>query len=172
MSTDLQPGDILPTRTLPPLAGGSPVRLGPHRRRSQVVVVTHLQPCDECADYLTALAAVSDRIRAEKADLIAVVGPAWGERASSLPVGLVEDRTISDSLSPMATPVVVVADRFGQLFHLFDAGSEHRFPGHERVLAVLLDIAIRCPECGVPDVPSLTSLPEPGTTSGGMRLGQ
>ncbi len=173
MSTDLQAGDFLPARTLLPLVGGSPVRLGSHGRRAQVVVVTHVQPCDQCDDYLSALAAVADRIRAEKAEVVAVVGPDWGEKASSRPVmQLVEDRTTSDTLSPSETPVVAVADRFGQLFSLFDAGAEHQFPAPERILATLLDIAIRCPECGVPDVPSLARIPEPGTTSRGMRLDQ
>ncbi len=68
--------------------------------------------------------------------------------------------------------MVAVADRFGQLFALFAAGPEHRFPEPAEVLGTLVDIAIRCPECGVPDVPSLSTIPQPGSTSGGMRLDQ
>ncbi len=164
---------MLPGRHLRPLVGDSPVRVGAHRRRAQVVVVTHRQPCEECASYLSSFDAVTGLIAAENADVLAVLTPAWQERAPSLPIpALVDDGVIGGRLSPDEAPVVAVADRFGQLFSRFDAGSDHLFPDHRQLLSSLLDIAIRCPECGVPDVPSVRTLPEPGTSSGGMRLVQ
>jgi hypothetical protein len=175
MPAPLQPGDILPARHLRPLAGDAPVRVGAHRRRAQVVVVTHPEPCEACASYLASFDSISDLFTAENADVLAVVTPAWQDRATSLslPVAaLVDDGIVGGRLSPDQTPVVAVADRFGQLFTRVDAGPDHRFPDHRQILSSLLDIAIRCPECGVPDVPSVTTLPEPGTRSGGMRLVQ
>ena len=174
MSTLLQPGDILPSRQLPPLAGGAPVRIGQNRRRAQVLVVTHAEPCEQCSAYVASFEAVGDRLAAEKADVVAVVGPAWQHDTTSTPTpapAVIDDGVIGTSLSPEHTPVVAVADRFGQLFEVFDAGPDHRFPGHEDVLGTLLHIAIACPECGVPDVPNGMMLPEMGTSSGGMRLG-
>lgn len=173
MPASLQPGDILRARHLRPLVGDSPVRVGAHRRRAQVIVVTHPEPCEECASYLTSFDSVTSLIAAENADVVAVVTPGWQERAPSLPVpALVDDGVIGERLSPDQAPVVAVADRFGQLFTRFDASADHLFPDHRKILSSLLDIAIRCPECGVPDVPSVTTIPEPGTSSGGMRLVQ
>ena len=172
MRPRLEPGDILPPVQLVPVGGGEPVRVGPGRKRSQAVVVTHPQPCEACASHLTSLATAIDRVRAEKADVFAVVGAGWQEQVPSLPfAALLDDGQVGRSFSPDGTPTVAVADRFGQLFIRFDAGAEHRFPDHDNVVSSLLDIAIRCPECGVPDVPLRTTLAEPGSTSGGMRIG-
>ncbi len=171
MAKTLQPGDIVPGRRLSPLGGGSSVRLGPNRLRPQVLVVTHDEPCDACATYLTPLAE-SEVLRAERADVLALAGPAWEGRWSAPVPGVVADPMIVEGLSPAGTPVVAVADRFGQLFTRVEAGDGHAFPEVDQVVSALLDIAIRCPECGVPDVPSPEQLPEAGTRSGGMLLGQ
>lgn len=171
MPTLVQPGDILPARRLPPLSGGAAVPVGAHRSRSQVLVVTHPEACDGCASYLATFAGVLDRVRTEKGDVLALVGAAWGEAPAPPVPALLDDGTGARLLSPAGTPVVAVADRFGQLFARYDAGTGHDFPTHDAVLTTLLDIAISCPECGVPDVPCLTTLPEPGATSGGIRLG-
>jgi hypothetical protein len=172
MPTLLEPGDILPAQELPVLAGGTSLPIGPNRKRSQVVVFTHLRPCDQCRAYLAALAALADRLQVEKADVVAIVGPQW-EAEAPLPVPAVVDAgSLRQRLTAGEDPVVTVADRFGQLFARLDAGSTHCFPDHEHVLGTLLNIAISCPECGVPDVPCTVTLPEHGTMSGGMRIGQ
>lgn len=173
MPTKLQPGDMVPVRQLQPLTGGPPVRLGSNRPRAHVVVVTHAEPCGACSDYLQSFEAAADAFRDEKGDVLALVTSAWRDDAASLPVAAaVADPVILDALAPSRTPVVAVIDRFGQLFTRVDAGDEHSFPPHDKLLFTLLDIGIRCPECGVPDVPSPGSLPEEGTRSGGMLLGQ
>lgn len=172
MPTLLQPGDLLPAHQLPLVAGDGSAPVGPNRKRSQVLVLTHPEPCDDCGAHLAALAAIADRFSAEKADVVAVVGPQW-RGAAPLPVpAVVDDGTLRSLLSSGGEPVVAVADRFGQLFTRADAGPEHEFPDHEAVLGTLLNIAISCPECGVPDVPCTVTLPEHGTMSGGMRIGQ
>ncbi|MDP8987239.1 MAG: hypothetical protein M3N11_02700 [Actinomycetota bacterium] len=172
MSTLLQPGDILPSLRLPVLSGDGSAAVGPNRKRSHVLVLTHPRPCEDCGAYLAALAAMADRLSAEKADVVAVVGPQW-RGAASLPVpAVVDDGILPSLLSSGEQPAVAVADRFGQLFTRADAGPGHRFPDHEQVLGTLLNIAISCPECGVPDVPCSVTLPEHGTMSGGMRIGQ
>lgn len=170
MRTSLQPGDVLPGCSLQPLGGGEPFRIGgPGASRSQVVVLTHPEPCDGCRAYLASFEEVTDRLRDENADVFAVVGPAWdgAHRPAPGPVRVgVDDGRLGPVVAPARTPVVAVADRFGQLFASFGAGSEHAFPDHERMLSILLDIAIRCPECGVPDVPGMTTMPEPDAVSG------
>ena len=173
VANPLEPGDILPGRKLRPLTGGEPVRVGPNRSRDQVVVVTHRDRCDPCLSYLTSLQALADQVRAEKAQVLALVGPAWQERASEVAVPLLAtEAVLADRLSPAHTPVVAIADRYGQLFVRVDAGDDHRFPADDLVLHHLLDIGLRCPECGVPDVPSGTILPEAGTKSAGIHLHQ
>ncbi|MGH9280733.1 MAG: hypothetical protein ACRD12_21915 [Acidimicrobiales bacterium] len=121
--------------------------------------------------YLCSLEAMADSFRAEKGDVLALVGPEWDARSCCGPAA-VADATIRDTLAPRATPVVVVVDRFGQLFTHVDAGEGHSFPDHREILESLVAIAIRCPECGVPDVPSPDLWPQEGTRSGGMLLGQ
>ena len=172
MAKTLQPGDIVPVRALPSLDGGPPVRIGANRLRSQVLVVVHAEPCDRCAGYLESLGPLAESLRGQKAELVAVVGARWEPRWSPALPGVVADAPVRDGLSPHGTPAVAVTDRFGQLFARVVAGDDHSFPDQDWILSALLDIAIRCPECGVPDVPSPDTLPEEGTRSGGMVLGQ
>lgn len=163
-------GDLIPSRPLDAAGGGRPVPVGGNRPRGQALVVTHDDPCSPCADYLRRLDGERDRLATEKAELVALVGPGWG--AEGLPrASAVADATVRAWLVAGDDPAVVVADQFGQIFARFDAAG-HDFPDPDRVVDVLFDIAIRCPECGVPDVPWDTTMPEPGAASGGMRLGQ
>lgn len=173
MSTPLQPGDLLPVRLLNPLGGGPPVRIGSNQPRAQVLALTHAFPCQDCARYLESFGEVLESVRVEKAQVLALVGPGWKDHVADLPVtAVVVDDVLHDALSPAKTPVVAVVDRFGQIFTTVDAGEAHSFPEHVEILSTLLDIGIRCPECGVPDVPSPKFLPAEGTRSGGMVLGQ
>ncbi|MDQ3980527.1 MAG: hypothetical protein M3314_13390, partial [Actinomycetota bacterium] len=173
MAKTLEPGDLLPVRRLQPLGGGPPVRIGSNQSRAQVLVLTHSELCERCTRYLESFEDVLEAVRNEKARVLALVGPKWSDEASDLPVpAVVVDEVLRDALSADKTPVVAVVDRFGQLFAVAEAGDEHCFPEHHRILSALLDIGIRCPECGVPDVPSPELLPEEGTRSGGMLLGQ
>ena len=173
MAKPLKPGDILPSRRLTPSSGGVGVKVGANRHRSQVLVVTHRKQCDECTAYLASFAAVADGIRAEKAEVLALVGADWDTLPLETPaVAFEDDGGLAARLSPDDEPVVAVADRYGQLFLVEKAGAEHRFPQHQRIVHCLLDIGIRCPECGVPDVPSGMVLPEAGTKSGGIPVHQ
>lgn len=166
----LRPGDVLPARQLPTLSGGPTRSLGPGAQRAQVVVVTHPEPCPACLSYLTSFEALQGRFDDEKADVVAVLGPQW-RQAPDFVTALIDDGTVATAFSRGETPAVAVVDRFGQLYDLVEAGSDHDFPGHERLLGILLGIAVGCPECGVPDVPGPATMPEPGTLCGGMRLG-
>ncbi|HET9443205.1 MAG TPA: hypothetical protein VFO65_07765, partial [Acidimicrobiales bacterium] len=137
----VRPGDILPSAHVRPLGGGPPVRLGPNRARAQVLVVTHAERCDGCLGYLRSWSGVHDTVRAEKADVVALVGRGWSGRAADLPVpAVVAERGLADALSVAGTPVVAVADRFGQLFERIDAGDDHAFPDHAEVFARLVGI--------------------------------
>ncbi len=171
MRTTFKPGDIIRGRTLRPIGDGAPVRIGSNRLRAQVLVVTHDRPCETCSDYLSSLGQ-AEALWAEKATVLALVGAGWEDGWSSPVPGVVADGALVEGLAPAATPVVAVVDRFGQLFTRVDAGDDHAFPSEDDVVGTLLDIAIRCPECGVPDVPSPAFIPEAGTRSGGMVLGQ
>lgn len=164
-------GDVLAYRSLRPLTAGEAVGVGSNVRRAQVLALTHSEPCAACAAYLVSLHEAAERIDGEKADVAAVVTPQWKEGAASLPLpALIDDGVISSRLSRRHEPVVAVVDRFGQLFARFDAGDDHRFPAPEQILTCLLGIGIGCPECGVPDVPGPTVLPEWDAMSGGMRI--
>lgn len=164
-------GDVLASRSLRPLTAGDAVAAGGNLRRAQVLALTHPEPCAACAAYLTSLHEATELIEGERAEVLAIVTPQWEDRAASLPLpALVDDGVISSRLSRLHEPVVAIVDRFGQLFARFDAGDAHLFPEHEQILTCLLGIGIGCPECGVPDVPGPTVLPDWDATSGGMRI--
>lgn len=167
----IEPGDVLSDRELRPLRGGRAARVGPNLRRAQVLVLTHPDPCEGCVAYLAAVHEAAELIEGERAEALAIVTVHWQDRAASIQLpALIDDGVVSSLLSSSHEPVVAVTDRFGQLFARYDAGSDHLFPELEWVLTSLLDIGIGCPECGVPDVPCPTVLPDWDATSGGMRL--
>lgn len=142
---------------------------GPDAGRSQVVVVTHPKSCRECSRYVASFHDVAGRLREEKG-MAATVVPEGGacDVADSAEVKvLADDGRLASRLGAAGEPGVAVCDRFGEVFAVFRPGATHQFPDHERVLRVLLDIAIRCPECGVPDVPGMDAL-DPDAV---MRLG-
>ncbi len=171
MPTLVQPGDELPAKTLEPLNRRARVRNGAHRPRAQVIVVPHETVCDDCVSYLRSFDPIAQDLSDEKADVLVVVSRKWEEAAESLSVPLLlDDGRMARWIAEPESPTVVVADRFGQVFLRVEAGADHEFPDHTKVLRSLLDIGIRCPECGVPDVPSPDTLPEEGSRSGGMSL--
>ena len=173
MAKTLEAGDILPGAQLEPVGDGPPVRVGSNRQESQVLIVTHGDPCDECAEYVRSFGELADVMRKQKATIVAIMGEAWKDEGGSFPVkAVVGDGPIVWRLAPDKTPVVAVADRYGQIFRRVDAGDDHAFPEQDEIAGTLLDIAIRCPECGVPDVPGVDVLPEEGAQSGGMSLGR
>ncbi|HEV2810699.1 MAG TPA: hypothetical protein VGV93_09935 [Acidimicrobiales bacterium] len=167
----MEPGDLLAYRSLRPLTTGEAVGVGGNLRRAQVLVLPHSEPCAACAAYLALLHEAAERIEGENVDVVALVTPLWEELASSIPLpALIDDGVISSRLSRLHEPVVAIVDRFGQLFARFDAGDDHLFPAPEQILTCLLGIGIGCPECGVPDVPGGSVLPEWDARSGGMRI--
>ncbi|MFW6205883.1 MAG: hypothetical protein ACOC5I_01460, partial [Gemmatimonadota bacterium] len=55
-------------------------------------------------------------------------------------------------------PVVLVADRYGQVFHRQDAGAEHAVVEPRELEEWLRYLATQCPECGVLDQPGRAGL--------------
>ncbi|HKP74292.1 MAG TPA: hypothetical protein VJT67_02060, partial [Longimicrobiaceae bacterium] len=78
---------------------------------------------------------------------VMVVAPA-GEPSPWVPFPLLLDAEgrVAAALGVRA-PAVVVADQWGEVHEVFEAGEEHRFPRPGEVETWVQYLAIECPEC-------------------------
>lgn len=120
----MQTGDRLPAIEVPAADGGS-VALRQPGRFATVVVAVH-ERCDDCAAYRAQLAARADDVRAWDGRIVAVT---------------------ADAAPGIATPAVLIADQWGELAAVENAGEEHDFIAVQEVLDWLRYLAMKCPEC-------------------------
>jgi hypothetical protein len=134
----------------------------------------HDLSCAGCREFARVVAERESDLAAEQGRLVVIVPAGSQPSAGEWP----ELRTVVDDDNGLRSTVgvehgmatVVVADQYGQVFLRRDVDRQHRFPPVEELVDCLLGIAISCPECGVPDVPSPDVLPGSGASSAGMRL--
>lgn len=130
-----------------PTPSGATHRLRASGRRSPVLVLPHAAACDTCAAFLRHLAAAGDALRAWDADVL-VIAPAPAERVVDVPFPLLldPDRRVPSSLGVRA-PAVIIADQWGEVHEIVEAGEEHRFPSAAEIEKWAQYLAIHCPEC-------------------------
>lgn len=147
----INPQRRLPDLALPLSPGGEPRPLRPPGRRSPVLVLVHGAGCAACGEFVARLGAESRSIE-EWDGRPLVIAPEDLARAgdlrtrTSLPVLADPERRLDRALS-VGPPAVVVADQWGQVHDLHEAGEDHRFPEPDAIVAWLRYLAIRCPEC-------------------------
>lgn len=148
--TPIQVGDRLPNLRLPRSDGATvrPLR-GPHRD-AVVVVVLHDVGCDACRDYLRALAGARSRFQLwdGTVNAVAVSGDETlqAELGSAVQLLVDPDRELLDRVDTTAGPVTLVADRYGQVFHIDDAGTDHTVMEPRELEEWLQYLATQCPE--------------------------
>lgn len=141
----------LPNLALPRAPGGEPCPLRPPVRRSPVLVLVHGAGCAACVEYVARLQAEAGRIEEWNGRPL-VIAPEELARAgdigarTGLPVLADPERRLGAALS-VGPPAVVVADRWGEVHEVHEAGEEHRFPEPDAVVSWLRYLAIQCPEC-------------------------
>lgn len=141
----------LPDLALPLAPGGEPCRLRAPGRRSPLLVLVHGAGCAACGDFVRRLEADSQSIE-EWDGRPLVIAPEDLARAEELrhrtrlPVLADPERRLGTALSVRA-PAVVVADQWGEVHEVHEAGEDHRFPEPDAVVAWLRYLAIQCPEC-------------------------
>jgi hypothetical protein len=144
---------IHPRRRLPDLAlaaaTGAVHRLRGAGRRSPVLVLVHAPPCAACEAYVRRLERAASTLREWDGEVL-VVAPAGGagEETPGSPFPLLRDAgdRLSTALGVRA-PAVAIADQWGEVHELREAGEEHSFPAEEEVESWLRFLAIQCPEC-------------------------
>lgn len=159
----MKPGDRLPATELRDARDGSPVRLREPALGSTVLFVAHGAGCSACHSYLRDLRRLDEACRLWEARRLAVLpGLEVGEEAliddpepggSGPPVRLLADPD-GTAVGRVAAPgTAIVADRFGEIFHVAEAAEDHdtELPSPGDLESWLRFIAIQCPECGVPD---------------------
>lgn len=126
-------------------------------------VAVFLQSGDRAADqdYLDELAAASPDFGLWDGRVIVVMpdagpehsGARGGDRAGSLSV--VTDLTGEAEHCGVGRgeDAVLIADRWGQIYHGARGSSPEALPGPDEITEWLQFMATQCPECGVPDQP-------------------
>lgn len=147
--TPIQVGDRLPDLRLPRSDGATvrPLR-GPHRD-AVVVVALHDVGCDACRDYLRALAGAGSRFRVwdGSVNAVAVSGDETlqAELGSAVQLLVDADRKLLGRVEATGGPVTLVADRYGQVFHIHD-GEQHNGMEPRELEEWLKYLATQCPE--------------------------
>jgi hypothetical protein len=116
---------------------GTPVWRPQYTRDAVLLAVLHGSGCEPCTRYRRALAAAEADFGAWGGRLlVALAGKvdSEGEAVASVPEGFGE------------APGVVVADRFGQIYHIEHGGPEHALSEPRELEAWLRFIGTQCPE--------------------------
>lgn len=148
------PARRLPDISLPEYGSGKARRIRGSGRGAPVLVLLHDADCAACWEYVSRLTAKREEIADWDGEMMVVLPPssADGDRDPPEPPAhaytVLEDEQgrIAASLG-IATPAVVIADRWGEIRMAEPAGVEHDFYDPGEVVAWLRFIAIECPEC-------------------------
>lgn len=152
-------GRMLPWFALPAADGGQAGSAALRGRANLVVLLHHGAGCAACERVLQELAGAVERFGEEEGAVLAVgpdEGAALGEQAARLgwayPL-LSDPRMEVAARLGWGAPTLVVSDRFGEIWALWDGGGTHALPGAEEVGEWLGFIERQCPECGVAEWP-------------------
>ena len=153
----IERGDRIPDFTAPAAGEGTVSTRRYYLRRNLALVFTHRWPCAACQDYLRAMAQHIEALRAEPAEVVAVVplGPQvalGGPAGLPFPVALADDAEIheryglvTDDGRPLAG--VVIVDRVGTVYEAALAGEAHRLLEPEEIRSWLEFVSYECSEC-------------------------
>ena len=143
----LKKGEILPPLNLPEVSRGDAWPRGVRGRCNLVLFLTHPVSCVACEEKLRELNDALALLRGEEAEVLAVV-PGHREQvvelkrrlALAFPVMFDAGTALNDKA------VLVVADRFGEIFALIGGDAEHRLPTAAMIAEELAFVALQCPE--------------------------
>jgi len=122
---ELQVAQMLPDMEVRQRGGGPALPLRPARGETTILVWLHPPGCEECERYLEGLAGIREEFRIWEgrllviSDLEQITGKAAG---------------------------VIVADRYGQVFHVATAGPAHALPSPRELTEWLKFLGTLCPE--------------------------
>lgn len=177
------PGDRLPSISLDLAEGDGAVNLRHGGRDATVIVKLPVTGAARFLPYLERLADAEPAFRNWSGRLLAVVsatsgdgqrpdtgdgplppaGGGWIERMdldtsriTSLPFPVLrDDARATRDWAPAGEAAVVVADRYGVVYHAAHGAGAADLPDTDELIEWLRYLATQCPECGVPDEPGL-----------------
>lgn len=139
---------------------GDPRRWHIESDGSLVIFVAHSSDCPGCIGYAEDLAVQTDEFGwwgGRSTVVLPAADAPSAELAERLALRCVADTEGSARHRwhlGTSDAAVIVADRWGQVYLVANAGDGHSLPEPASdVRRVLTRIGIQCPECGVPDVP-------------------
>jgi hypothetical protein len=119
-----------------------------YTRDAVVLAVLHGADCEGCAAYAGALVSAQSEFRAWDGLLVLAVPEEArreaGSAAASRDIAAGSVPTVRDEFG--GAPRVIVADRFGHIFHVEEGGQVHRLPEPRELEAWLRFLATQCPE--------------------------
>jgi len=143
---------VQPQRRLPDLAltsaSGAGYRLQGGGRRSPVLVLVHAGPCAACDGYVHRLGAAAAALGEWDGEVLVISPAGAGEPLPDASFPLLHDSEdrVAAALG-VRPPAVVIADQWGEVHDVREAGDEHRFPAEAEIESWLRYLAIQCPEC-------------------------
>jgi hypothetical protein len=118
-----------------------------YTRSNMVLAVLHGSGCEICAAYAGVLAAERPSFHAWDGRLVLALpagDPGAGPRGAGAAAAPPPAATVPDTFG--GAPRIIIADRFGQIYHLEDAGPAHALPEPRALEEWLRFIATQCPE--------------------------
>jgi hypothetical protein len=119
----------------------------------RALVTLHSASCPECQHYVGDLVSGLDRL-AEWGGRLAVVVPGQVGKAHELAkISVDAMQVLGDSEGKLATgrAMVVIADEWGEVYFVADAGAGHTLPIPAEIENWIRFLAIQCPECEGPE---------------------
>jgi len=144
--SSLKLADFVPDIELPSARSGSAVRLNLPFGQTTVLVAVHSARCAGCQEYLNGLAPASGEFKIWEGRLLVIV-PESPDAAKHLSVPF--GQVLSDEAGRVADPgsaSVIVADRYGHVFHASHASASHRLPSVRDLEEWLKYLGTLCPE--------------------------
>lgn len=147
------PGSLLPAMSLVSIATGAPIDLRA-RQGPQALVTMHSVKCGECRRYVRERLARGARKIREWGGRLTIVVPDGRANAATFA------ETTTDALEVVLDPEgafaggnasLIVADEWGEVHFVADAGAGHELPSHDEVVECIRFLAIQCPECEGPE---------------------
>ena len=153
----LQAGDRLPYLLLPSAADGSRQTLYTKSGLSPLVLLLHGVNCSSCRAYAEQLVAAQKALQEWDGQMVMVVADSLANatlwQAQLHQQGGACLRVLADpeqraaGMCGMQPPALLIADQWGVLYFVEEAGSGHQFSSPAEVVDWVRFIAIQCPEC-------------------------
>lgn len=144
----INPERRLPDLALPSVPDGQPVPVRASGRRAPVLVLVHGGGCAPCGEFIHRL----EEARQELEDWdgrVLVIVPEAAETApggGAFPVLADAEQRVAAAFGTQP-PAVVIADQWGQVQEVHEAGEGHRFVEVREIVGTVRHLAIQCPEC-------------------------